>query len=65
MDKFYFVMMLYAILPSAGIYKLCLPKSSVQPLRAARQRDNGKLPENKQRKEISVMGQYEYEVLQS
>lgn len=65
MDKFYFVMMLYAILPSAGIYKLCLPKSSVQPLRAARQRDNGELPESKQRKEASAMEQYENEVLQS
>lgn len=58
-------MMLYAILPSAGIYKLCLPKSSVQPLRTARQRDNGELPESKQRKEASAMEQYENEVLQS
>lgn len=56
---------LYFILISVGSHKFCLPEYFVLSAKTARQNDYGKLSENKQRKETSVMGQYENEVLQS
>lgn len=64
-EKIYYMVMLYFILFSIGLYKFRLPKHFVLSAGTARQNDYGKLSENRQRKEMAVMEQYENEVLQS
>ena len=64
-ENIYYMAILYFILISVGSHKFCLPEYFVLSAKTARQNDYGKLSENRQRKEMAVMEQYENKMLQS